>query len=85
MLFRSRNAACASFSDRLLRAKGFVRLVDGTCAQIHVVAKRWHVTRCRHVEASRIVFIGLFESDDTDRALSAVSAPRAEPCSKLRE
>ncbi|WP_250517455.1 GTP-binding protein [Caballeronia sp. INDeC2] len=82
---RRLKAACASFSDRLLRAKGFVRLQDGTCAEIHVVGKRWHVTRCKNVEETRIVFIGLFELDDIQRALSAVSAPRTEPCSELRE
>ncbi|WP_225936674.1 GTP-binding protein [Caballeronia sp. NK8] len=72
-------AACASFSDRLLRAKGFVRLLDGSCAEIHVVGKRWHITQCRDVEQTRIVFIGLFEPDDIASALSAASAPRAEP------
>jgi G3E family GTPase len=82
---RQLKAACASFSDRLLRAKGFVRLQDGTSAEIHVVGKRWHITRCVDVEETRIVFIGLFASDDIHRALSAVSAPRTEPCSELRE
>ncbi|MBC8639813.1 GTP-binding protein [Caballeronia sp. EK] len=82
---RQLKAACASFSDRLLRAKGFVRLQDGTCAEIHVVGKRWHITRCVDVEETRIVFIGLFASDDIHRALSVVSAPRTEPCSELRE
>ncbi|MDR5745317.1 GTP-binding protein [Caballeronia sp. LZ029] len=82
---RQLKAACASFSDRLLRAKGFARLQDGTCAEIHVVGKRWHITRCADVEETRIVFIGLFEPDDIHRALSAVSAPRTEPCSELRE
>jgi G3E family GTPase len=82
---RQLKAAFASFSDRLLRAKGFVRLQDGTSAEIHVVGKRWHITRCVDVEETRIVFIGLFASDDIHRALSAVSAPRTEPCSELRE
>ena len=82
---RQLKAACASFSDRLLRAKGFVRLQDRTSAEIHVVGKRWHITRCVDVEETRIVFIGLFASDDIHRALSAVSAPRTEPCSELRE
>ncbi|KXV16938.1 cobalamin biosynthesis protein CobW [Caballeronia megalochromosomata] len=82
---RRLKAACASFSDRLLRAKGFVRLSDGTCSELHVVGKRWHLTPCRDVEETRIVFIGLFESDDMDRALRAVSASRAEPCGELRE
>ncbi|SAK62722.1 cobalamin synthesis protein P47K [Caballeronia glebae] len=86
---RSLKAACASFSARLLRAKGFVRLLDGTCAEIHVVGKRWHITPCRDVVETGIVFIGLFEPDAIDalrRALSsAASAPRAEPCGELRE
>ncbi|WP_321795716.1 GTP-binding protein [Caballeronia sp. J97] len=82
---RQIKAACMSFSDRLLRAKGFVRLLDSTCAEIHVVGKRWHVTPCRDVAETEIVFIGLFETDDIHRALSAASALRAEPCSELRE
>jgi G3E family GTPase len=77
--------ACASFSDRLLRAKGFVRLADSTCAAIHVVGKRWHVTPCRDVPETQIVFIGMFEEDEIGRALSAASAPRAEPSRELCE
>ncbi|SAK66220.1 cobalamin synthesis protein P47K [Caballeronia temeraria] len=82
---RSLKAACASFSDRLLRAKGFVRFIDGTCAEIHVVGKRWHITPCRDLIETSIVFIGIFERDDIHRALSSASAPRTEPCSELRE
>jgi G3E family GTPase len=77
--------ACASFSDRLLRAKGFVRLDDGSCAEIHVVGKKWHVTPCRDVPETQIVFIGLFEPDDIQRPLGAASAPRAEPSRELCE
>ena len=77
--------ACASFSDRLLRAKGFVRLEDGACAEIHVVGRRWHITPSREVPETRIVFIGLFEPDEIQRALGAASAPRAEPSRELCE
>ncbi|SAK82001.1 cobalamin synthesis protein P47K [Caballeronia hypogeia] len=82
---RKLKAACASLSDRLLRAKGFVRLDDGSCAEIHVVGKRWHITPCRERAETCIVFIGLFDPDEIGCALSAASAPRAEPCGELRE
>jgi G3E family GTPase len=79
---RALKEACASFSQRLLRAKGFVRLDDGTCAEIHVVGARWHITPCKDIAQTQIVFIGLFEADDIEQALRAASAPCAEP---LRE
>ncbi|SAK64591.1 CobW family GTP-binding protein [Caballeronia ptereochthonis] len=55
---------CASFSDRILRAKGFVRFDDGACAEIHVVGKRWCVRPCCDVAGTDIVVIGLFEPDE---------------------
>jgi G3E family GTPase len=79
---RALKQACASFSNRLLRAKGFVRLDDGTCAEIHVVGARWHITPCKDVDRTQIVFIGLFDADEMEATLSAASAPCAEP---LRE
>ncbi|WP_051180512.1 CobW family GTP-binding protein [Caballeronia insecticola] len=80
-------AACASFSDRLLRAKGFVRFSDGACAEIHVVGRRWHITPRRDIDVSdtQIVVIGLLDADEIERALGAASAARTEPCGELRE
>jgi G3E family GTPase len=82
---RALKAACLSFSDRLLRAKGFVRLAGGACVEVHVVGKRWHATPCRDVARTELVFIGMFDTQDVQRALAAASAPRAEPSRELGE
>lgn len=82
---RALKAACLSFSSRLLRAKGFARLDDGSCIELHVVGARWHATPCRDVAHTEIVFIGMIENQDIQRALAAAPAPRAEPACELRE
>ncbi|MDR5758425.1 GTP-binding protein [Caballeronia sp. LZ035] len=82
---RALKSACMSFSDRLLRAKGFARLVDGSCIELHVVGPRWHATPCRDIAHTEIVFIGMIEDEDVQRALAAAPASRTEPACQLRE
>jgi G3E family GTPase len=59
---RALKQACLSLSTRLLRAKGFVQLDDGACAEIHVVGNRWQITirNDRKISGTEIVFIGVF-------------------------
>ncbi|SIT39161.1 Cobalamin synthesis protein P47K [Paraburkholderia piptadeniae] len=74
-------AACATFSSRLLRAKGFVRLENGECAEIHVVGDRVHIVRCRErqISESVIVLIGLFEQVDMAFAIDALASAARNP------
>ncbi|RDU98842.1 CobW family GTP-binding protein [Trinickia dinghuensis] len=65
-----------SLSDRLLRAKGFVCLEDGTYAEIHVVGKRWHLSAHgkRDIADTTIVLIGMFDDDEMQSALDAIES-----------
>ncbi|PQV46727.1 GTP-binding protein [Paraburkholderia sp. BL21I4N1] len=69
--------ALQSFSAKLLRAKGFVRLdSDGELHELHVVGRRVLITASpnRTAVESLIVLIGMFDRDDESRARAALSA-----------
>lgn len=69
--------ALQSFSAKLLRAKGFVRLDDdGVLHELHVVGRRVLITASptRTATESLIVLIGMFDRDDESRARVALGA-----------
>jgi G3E family GTPase len=80
---RRLKTACATFSSRLLRAKGFVRIENGDCAEIHVVGNRVHIAVCRErrISESVIVLIGLFEQVDIAYAIDALESAACDPAS----
>ncbi|MFM0644892.1 GTP-binding protein [Paraburkholderia bryophila] len=69
--------ALQSFSAKLLRAKGFVRLdSDGALHELHVVGRRVLITASptRTAAESLIVLIGMFDRDEESRARAALGA-----------
>jgi G3E family GTPase len=72
---RALKEACLSLSARLLRAKGFVKLESGVCAELHVVGNRWQITeRSAHkITGTEIVFIGMLAEQEIERALESAT------------
>ncbi|WP_176058346.1 CobW family GTP-binding protein [Paraburkholderia sp. BCC1876] len=69
--------ALQSFSAKLLRAKGFVRLdSDGALHELHMVGRRVLITASptRTAAESLIVLIGMFDRDEESRARAALGA-----------
>jgi G3E family GTPase len=66
--------AFESIAPRLLRAKGFVQLSDGTFREIHVVGSRWQLTPCHlsNMETTALIVIGLFDDDEQRAACNAL-------------
>lgn len=74
--------ALRSFSAKLLRAKGFVRLEsDGALNELHVVGNRVVISAspaCTSAQ-SQIVLIGMFDRDDELTARAALKAAEIGP------
>ncbi|TDY20941.1 G3E family GTPase [Paraburkholderia sp. BL6665CI2N2] len=74
--------ALRSFSAKLLRAKGFVRLEsDGALHELHVVGNRVVISAspaCTSAQ-SQIVLIGMFDRDDELTARAALKAAEIGP------
>jgi G3E family GTPase len=69
--------ALRSFSAKLLRAKGFVRLEsDGAVHELHVVGNRvvLSASSARTCAESQIVLIGMFDREDELHAQAALKA-----------
>ncbi|MFM0626535.1 CobW family GTP-binding protein [Paraburkholderia xenovorans] len=69
--------ALRSFSAKLLRAKGFVRLEsDGALHELHVVGNRvvFSASSARACAESQIVLIGMFDREDELHARAALKA-----------
>jgi G3E family GTPase len=74
--------ALRSFSAKLLRAKGFVRLEsDGALHELHVVGNRVVISAspaCASTQ-SQIVLIGMFDREDESTARAALKAAEIGP------
>jgi G3E family GTPase len=74
--------ALRSFSAKLLRAKGFVRLnSDGALHELHVVGNRvvLSASPVRAAAQSQIVLIGMFDHEDELHARAALKAAEIQP------
>ncbi|PRX36520.1 G3E family GTPase [Paraburkholderia sp. BL18I3N2] len=74
--------ALRSFSAKLLRAKGFVRLEsDGALHELHVVGNRVVISAssARTSSQSQIVLIGMFDREDESTARAALKAAEIGP------
>ncbi|MFM0221100.1 CobW family GTP-binding protein [Paraburkholderia dipogonis] len=74
--------ALRSFSEKLLRAKGFVRLEsDGALHELHVVGNRVVLSASpgRTSAESQIVLIGMFDHEDELHARAALKAAEIGP------
>jgi G3E family GTPase len=73
---RALKEACLSLSARLLRAKGFVRLESGECAEVHVVGNRWQITKQNNpkINGTELVFIGIFDERERANAYAALES-----------
>jgi G3E family GTPase len=78
---RALKEACLSFSARLLRAKGFVRLEGGEYAEVHIVGHRWQITKQNNpqINGTELVFIGIFDEDERANAYTALEAAACDP------
>ena len=68
--------AFESIAPRLLRAKGFVQLSDGTFREVHVVGRRWQFTPCHasNIGTTTLILIGLFDDDEQRAACDTLNA-----------